>query len=87
MLGLFLLAYFSKKVNNLSAVIGVTVGLLFIGWMSLSPYIFKAEDLKKYGSPFHEYLSIVFGTMVIFIIGFLSGVIINRVNRNVIDTR
>ena len=87
MLGLFLLAYFSKKVNNLSAVIGVAVGLLFIGWMSLSSIIFKTDDLKKYGSPFHEYLSIVFGTMAIFIIGFLSGVIINRVNRKVIDKR
>lgn len=84
MLGLFLLAYFSKKVNNLAAIIGVIAGVIVIGWMSLSPILFKSGDLLKYASPFHSYLSIVFGTMAIFIIGFLLGVIINRLNKKVI---
>jgi SSS family solute:Na+ symporter len=80
MLGLFLLGYFSKKVTNLSAITGVVAGVLVIGWMSLSPFIFNTPDLLKFASPFHSYLSIVFGTMVIFITGFLLGTIINRNN-------
>jgi len=77
MLGLFLLGYFSKKVTQMSAIIGVVAGVLVIGWMSLSPFIFTSPELVKFASPFHSYLSIVFGTMVIFITGFLLGVIIN----------
>lgn len=87
MLGLFLLAYFSKKVNNLAAIIGVTVGVIVIGWMSLSPILFKSGDLQKYASPFHSYLSIVFGTMAIFIIGFLSGIVISRINKKNVTTK
>jgi solute:Na+ symporter, SSS family len=81
MLGLFLLALLSRKVNNLAAIIGVTVGVIVIGWMSLSPFFFKSEDLQKFASPFHSYLSIVFGTMSIFIFGFLSGIVINSVKK------
>lgn len=71
MLGLFLLGYFSKKANNVSAVIGVSAGVIVIGWMSLSGLFFKGE-LLKFASPFHNYLSIVFGTTAIFIVGFFS---------------
>ncbi len=81
MLGLFLLAFFSKKVNNIAAITGVSVGVIVIGWMSLSPFLFKSDDLQKFASPFHSYMSIVFGTMTIFIIGFFTGVIINRLKR------
>lgn len=79
MLGLFLLGYFSKKVNNPAAVTGVVAGVLLIGWMSLSPLFFTDEPWLKYASPFHGYLSIVFGTMAIFIVGFLAGIAINLV--------
>ena len=75
MLGLFLLGYFSKKVNNTSAVIGVIAGVLVIGWMSLSPILFKSDALQRYANHFHSYLTIVFGTMTIFITGFLIGMI------------
>ena len=78
MLGLFLLGYFSKKVTNLSALIGVIVGVIIIAWMSLSPIFFKSQELLSYASPFHNYLSIVFGTMAIFITGFLLGYIIKN---------
>ncbi len=81
MLGLFLLAFFSKKVNNIAAITGVSVGVIVIGWMSLSPFLFKSDDLQKFASPFHSYMSIVFGTMTIFITGFFTGVIINRLKR------
>jgi SSS family solute:Na+ symporter len=76
MLGLFLLGYFSKKVTNLSAIIGVVAGVLVIGWMSLSQFIFTSPESARLVSPFHSYLSIVFGTVVIFITGFLLGTIL-----------
>jgi SSS family solute:Na+ symporter len=74
MLGLFLLGYFSKKISNASAISGVIGGVLVIAWMSLSPVLFKG-DLRKFASPFHSYLTIVFGTSVIFIVGFLAGIL------------
>jgi SSS family solute:Na+ symporter len=77
MLGIFLLGYFSRKANNLSAIIGVSAGVIVIGWMSLSPIFFKGE-LIKFASPFHSYLSIVFGTAAIFIVGFFTGILIHR---------
>jgi SSS family solute:Na+ symporter len=74
MLGLFLLGYFSKKVSSAGAITGVIAGVLVIAWMSLSPVLFKG-DLQKFASPFHSYLTIVFGTTVIFVVGFLCGII------------
>ena len=81
MLGLFLLGYFSKKVNNVAAVTGIFAGVLLIGWMSLSPILFKSAELQRYASSFHSYLSIVFGTTLIFITGFLVGLLINTVKK------
>jgi len=71
MLGLFLLGYFSKKAKNASAIIGVVAGVVIIGWMSLSPIFFTGELIQKYSNPFHNYLTIVFGTLAIFFVGFL----------------
>ena len=60
MLGLFLLGFISKKVHNAYAAIGVVCGVLTIAWISLSGQ-----------TVIHEFLSIVFGTVVIFLVGFL----------------
>lgn len=76
MLGLFLLGYTSKKLNSFSALIGVVAGVIIIGWMSLSPIFFPGTPLEPYTSPFHSYLSIVFGTVGIFMVGFLVGVLL-----------
>jgi solute:Na+ symporter, SSS family len=73
MLGLFLLGYFSKKVSNVPAVIGVLIGLLVITWMSLSPIYFTGE-MEAYQNPLHSYLTIVIGTLAIFLAGFLLSV-------------
>ncbi len=73
MLGLFLLGYLAPKVKNRAAIIGVVAGVLVIGWMSLSPIIFTNGEWPNYVSPFHSYLTIVFGTLTIFITGFLIG--------------
>jgi solute:Na+ symporter, SSS family len=78
MLGLFLLGYFGRKVTSTSAVIGVITGVLVIGWMSLSPILFKSPGLQVYANHFHSYLTIVFGTVAIFITGFLSAFLIRK---------
>jgi solute:Na+ symporter, SSS family len=73
MLGLFLLGYFSKKVENAQAAIGVVLGLLVIIWMSLSPVYFGGW-LESFQNPMHSYLTIVVGTLVIFLTGFLLSI-------------
>jgi solute:Na+ symporter, SSS family len=70
MLGLFLLAFLSRKVKRMDAVTGVIAGVLVIIWMSLSPLIFTGENLLAFRSPFHSNLTIVIGTTVIFLVGF-----------------
>ena len=61
MLGLFLLALVCRKPNRAAAVAGVVAGLCVIAWMSL----------PVFGSPIHTYLTIVFGTTTIFLVGFV----------------
>jgi SSS family solute:Na+ symporter len=67
MLGLFLLGFISRKAKKPAAIIGVIIGVSVIVWMSLS---FK--------SPFHTNLTIVFGTMTIFLVGFLFTKLLRR---------
>jgi SSS family solute:Na+ symporter len=70
MLGLFLLGYLSKNVRSIDAAIGVVLGALLIIWMSLSPVYFTSGHLLAFKSPFHANLTVVFGTIVIFLVGF-----------------
>jgi len=71
MLGLFLLGYISKKAKKTDAVIGVIIGVILISWMSLSPVYFTGGRLLAFRSPFHANLTIVFGTIIIFLVGFI----------------
>lgn len=71
MLGLFLLGFVSRKAGKPEAVTGVIAGVLVIVWMSLSPLIIKTGGALAFRSPFHSNLTIVFGTMIIFLAGFL----------------
>jgi SSS family solute:Na+ symporter len=71
MLGLFLLGYLSKNARNVDAMIGAIVGVLIIIWMSLSPLYFTEGRLLAFRSPFHEDLTVVFGTLAITLVGFL----------------
>jgi SSS family solute:Na+ symporter len=82
MLGLFLLAFLSKKVRNIDAVIGVIVGVLVIMWMSLTPLYFTEGNLLAFKSPFHTNLTIVIGTLVIFLVGFVSMKLFFRKTKN-----
>jgi len=72
MLGLFLLAFLSKSVRNIDAAVGVIIGALVIIWMSLSPLYFTEGNLPAFKSPFHSNLTIVIGTLVIFLVGFIG---------------
>jgi SSS family solute:Na+ symporter len=71
MLGLFLLGYFAKHVNRINAAIGVVAGIAVIFWLSLSPLYFNQGKWLNFRSPFHANLTIVIGTMVIFLTGFM----------------
>lgn len=70
MLGLFLLGYLSRFVRSVDAAIGVIAGALLIIWMSLSPIYFTSGRLITFRSSFHSNLTVVFGTIVIFLVGF-----------------
>ena len=70
MLGLFLLGYLSQKVKNIHALIGVIAGLILISWMTFSEQ-----------TQFHSYLTIVFGTGTIFIVGFMLAGVVFRKNK------
>lgn len=72
MLGLFLLGFVSQRVRNVDAALGVVCGVVVIAWISASQWV----GLRQSG--IHEYLSIVFGTVVIFIVGFLAAHLFNR---------
>ncbi len=67
MLGLFLLGYAVRKARHVDAVIGTMCGVIVIGWIS------AAEFLHLPSSGIHEYMAIVLGTVVIFLVGFLLG--------------
>lgn len=67
MLGLFLLGFLSRRATNAGAAIGVTVGVLVILWMSLSPWL--PAGWGRFRSPFHSFLVTVVGTLTIFLVG------------------
>jgi len=69
MLGLFLLGIISKKSGNVAAAIGTVAGLLVIMWMTLSYLI--PEEYAWARNPLNANMTIVVGTLVIFLVGVL----------------
>jgi SSS family solute:Na+ symporter len=67
MLGLFLLGYITRRTKGIHALLGAVFGVGLIAWMTLS----KQTLL-------HNYLTIVFGTILIFLVGFLASYIISK---------
>lgn len=65
MLGLFLLGYISRKARNFDEVLGVVCGVILVCWIVISPFV-------------HANLAIVFGTLLIFLVGFLSANLFNK---------
>lgn len=66
MLGLFLLGAFTKRANQLGAVMGVIAGLLVIVYLELLPVLKSTGS----GAQLHSYLTIVLSTSLIFLVGF-----------------
>jgi solute:Na+ symporter, SSS family len=79
MLGLFLLGAFSRRSSSFGAIIGTLMGIAVIAWMSMSSL---SDNPAQYGNVFHSYLTIVFGTLTIFLLGFLISHIASRHKRN-----
>ena len=78
MLGLFLLAAFSKIKKSTGVIIGVIAGILIISWLSAGPIIF-GQDVP--GEQLHDYLTIVIGTVTIFLVGFIISLFMNSLNK------
>ena len=75
---LFLLGVVCAKVKRAHAVAAVIVGLIVIAWMSLSPLANEGSPFYEWRSPLHTYLTIVFGTTAIFLVGFVLTRFANR---------
>jgi len=77
-LGLFLLGLLSKA-KNPQAVFAVILGVLVIGWMSLSAILIQNGLPETFANPLHTNMTIVMGTLTIFLVGFgLSWLAKNR---------
>jgi SSS family solute:Na+ symporter len=69
MLGLFLLGLISKRAGNPAAVTAVVAGVLVILWMTLTPGAAAWPEYLQ--SPFHSFMTVVVGTLVILLVGLL----------------
>ena len=68
MLGLFLLGLIVRKAGNAAAVTGVLIGVIVIAWLSFG----KHEKIPEMLRPMlHTNLTIVVGTLTIFLVGLL----------------
>jgi len=80
MLGLFLLGFLSRHVSSRAAFSGVVVGMLVILWMSLSPrWSWMPGGMH---SPFHSFLTIVFGTASILVAGLVASALVRPKTRS-----
>lgn len=76
MLGLFLLGRIFPRADGRAGLAGVIVGFLVILWMSLSP---RWGALSPgWRSPFHGFLTIVFGTLAVLVVGGLVSLLAGR---------
>ncbi len=70
MLGLFLLGLVARRADGGAALAGLIVGVLVIAWATFSPKLALLPDWLR--SPLHTNLTIVVGTMSIFLVGLLA---------------
>lgn len=75
-LGLFLLGFMVKKAGSTQAFAGVILGVLVIAWMSLSPVLFSQDT--HFQSSLHTNMTIVVGTLSLFLLGFLLTYLKNK---------
>jgi len=71
MLGLFLLGLISRANTNSAALAGTLTSILTIAWITLSEKIPWKGQLIALKSPFHTFMGIVVGTLVLMLVGIL----------------
>jgi SSS family solute:Na+ symporter len=76
MLGLFLLGVLSRRTTSRTAAIATACGLLVILWMALSPSLTGA--LAAWRSPFHQFMTVVIGTLTVVLVGILLTALTGR---------
>ncbi|MFC3878654.1 sodium:solute symporter [Algoriphagus namhaensis] len=81
-LGLFLLGFILRKTSSRQAAFAVLAGVLVIGWMSLPAILTLAGKEASSEQPLHSNMTIVMGTLTIFIIGFVLSSVFGRGNRS-----
>ncbi|MBN3582775.1 sodium:solute symporter [Algoriphagus aestuarii] len=81
-LGLFLLGLIVQKTTSKQAAIAVMAGVLVIIWMSLSTAFFTGK-LTPFQNSLHSNMTIVMGTVTIFILGFVLGNLGKKINSSV----
>jgi SSS family solute:Na+ symporter len=69
MLGIFLLGIISKRTGNYQALTAAIIGLLVIIWATFSPRL--TGELAAFRNPFHTNMTIVIGTLAIFLAGLI----------------
>ncbi len=77
-LGLFLLGQVSRRASNPAAVAAVICGLGVITWITLSTAGLWPESMSATRSPFHAFLAIVLGTLVILFGGIAFSTLFHR---------
>jgi SSS family solute:Na+ symporter len=75
MLGLFLLGLIAHRATNAAAAAGTIAGMLVLGWLILPRLLLANEflpaELDFLVNPFHGFMTIVVGTLVILLVGLL----------------
>jgi solute:Na+ symporter, SSS family len=79
-LGLFLLGWMGRRAGNPPAVAAVSCGVLTIAWITLSAAGWWPAGLAGWQSPFHPFLAIVLGTLVILFGGVAFGALWHRLS-------
>jgi SSS family solute:Na+ symporter len=81
-LGLFLLGFIVRKTISRQAGFAVIAGVLAIGWMSLPAILALAGKEASWEQPLHSNMTIVMGTLAIFVVGFVLSSIFGRGNNS-----
>lgn len=70
-LGLFLLGFIVRKTTSRQAAFAVLAGVLVIGWLSVPATLKLGGTEVSWSQPLHSNMTIVMGTLTIFVIGFV----------------
>lgn len=79
MLGIYLVGFFTNKGDARAVGVGIIFTILFTGWTILSDSQFLPEFLRF---PFELYYTAIFGNLGMFVIGYLSALIIPEEKRD-----